>query len=97
MTTITNPDSRRSETSTVDHNQVETTIEQLAAVEMAEELVRISAPILRANILVRLAASLVAFNDWLSGPPMSKRDRLYRDIAEADPRRYTLGFDHWRR
>ena len=97
MTTATNPDPRRFETSTVDHNQVETSLEQVAAVEMAEELVRVSAPIRRPNILVRLAGRLMTFNDWLSGPAMSKRDRLYRNIAEADPKRYTLGYDHWRR
>ena len=97
MTTVTNPDPRRFETSTVDHNQVETSLEQVAAVEMAEELVRVSAPIRRPYILVRLAGRLMPFNDWLSGPAMSKRDRLYRNIAEADPKRYTLGYDHWRR
>jgi hypothetical protein len=97
MTTVTNPDPRHFETSTVDHKQEETSIEQLAAVEMAEELVRVSAPILRPNILVRLAGRLVAFYDWLSGPPMTKRDRLHRNIAEADPRRYTRGYEHWRR
>lgn len=97
MTTVTNPDPRRFETSTVGHNQVETSLEQVAAVEMAEELVRVSAPIRRPYILVRLAGRLMTFNDWLSGPAMSKRDRLYRNIAEADPKRYTLGYDHWRR
>jgi hypothetical protein len=100
MATVTNPDPRHSETSTVDHNQVlteETSLEQVAAVQMAEELVRVSAPIRRPGLLVRLAGSLVAFNDWLSEPAMSKRDRLYRDIAKADPTRYTLGYDHWRR
>ena len=97
MTTLTNPDSRHFETSTVDHNQAETSLEQVAAVEMAEELVRVAAPIRRPNILVRMVGRMVAFNDWLSGPAMSKRDRLYRNIAEADPKRYTLGYDHWRR
>ena len=100
MTTLTNPDSRHFETSTVDHNQVlteETSPEQVAAVEMAEELVRVAAAIRRPNILVRMVGRMVAFNDWLSGPAMSKRDRLYRNIAEADPKRYTLGYDHWRR
>jgi len=97
MTTVTNPDPRRFETSTVDHNQVETSLEQVAAVEMAEELVRVSAPIHRPYIIVRLAGRLMTFNDWLSGPAMSKRDRLYQNIAEADPKRYTLGYDHWRR
>ena len=97
MTTVTNPDPRRFETLTVDDNQVETSLEQVAAVEMAEELVRVSAPIRRPNILVRLAGRLMTFNDWLSGPAMSKRDRLYRNIGEADPKRYTLGYNHWRR
>jgi len=97
MTTVTNPDPRHSETLIVDHSQEETSLEQLSAVETAEELVRVSAPIRRPNILVRLTARLVAFNDWLSGPAMTKRDRLYRNIAEADPKRYTLGYDHWRR
>ena len=96
MTTVTNSDTRRFETSIVDHNQVETLLEQVAALEMAEELVRVSAPIRRPNILVRLAGRLMTFNDWLSGLAMSKRDRLYRNIAEADPKRYTLGYDHWR-
>ena len=97
MTTVTNPDPRLFETSTVDHNQVETSLEQVAAVDMAEDLVRVSAPIRRPNILVRLAGRLMTFNGWLSGPAMSKRDRLYRNIAEADPKRYTLGYNHWRR
>ena len=97
MTTVINPDPRHSETLIVDHNQEETSLEQLSAVETAEELVRVSAPIRRPNILVRLTARLVAFNDWLSGQAMTKRDRLYRNIAEANPKRYTLGYDHWRR
>ena len=39
MTTVTNPDPRRFETYTVNHNQVETSLEQVAAVEMAEEVI----------------------------------------------------------
>ena len=91
MATVTSPDSRNSETPTVEHNQVETSFEQLAAVQMAEELVRVSTPVRRPNLLVRAVGKLVAFNDWLSRPPMTKRDRLYRSIAKANPRRYTLG------
>ena len=34
----------------------------------------------------KLAGSVVAFYDWLSGPPMSERDRIQRDIAECHPR-----------
>ena len=35
MAIVTNPDSRNSGTPTVEHNQLETTYEQLAAVRMA--------------------------------------------------------------
>ena len=37
----------------------------------------------RKSFPVRIAMGFLAFYDWLSGPPMSNRDRLYRDIAEA--------------
>ncbi len=94
MATVTNPDSRNSETPTVEHKQVETTFEQLAAVQTVEELVRVSSPARRSNPLVGAVGKLAAFNDWLSRPPMTKRDRLYRSIAETDPRRYNLGYDH---
>ncbi len=31
----------------------------------------------------RIARGFLAFHDWLSGPPMTHRDRVYRDISEA--------------
>ncbi len=34
-------------------------------------------------ILVRIARGFLAFYDRLSGPGMTDRDRVYRDIAEA--------------
>ena len=34
-------------------------------------------------LLARIARDFLAFYDWLSGPGMTDRDRLYRDIAEA--------------
>ena len=40
-------------------------------------------PSRRKSLPVRMALGILAFYDWLSGPPMTKRDRLYRDIAEA--------------
>jgi len=97
MATVTNPDSRNAETPTVEHNHVETSFEKLAAVQMAKGLVRVSTPVRRPNLLVRAVDKLVVFNYWLSRPPMTKRDRFYRSSAEADPRRYTLGYDYWRR
>ena len=30
-----------------------------------------------------VAGSILAIYDWLSGPPMTERDRIQRDIAEA--------------
>ena len=38
----------------------------------------------------KLAGSVLAFYDWLSGPPMTKRDRMRREIAEAHPRIQTI-------
>lgn len=99
MATIADPAPRHSDTSTVDQHLIiseATSLEQIAAVQMAEELIRVSAPIRGPNVLVRLAESLVALNDWLSGPAMSKRDSLYRDIAEEDRKRIILAVDYWR-
>ena len=31
----------------------------------------------------RIARGFLAFYDWLSGPGMTDRDRVYRDISEA--------------
>ncbi len=31
----------------------------------------------------RIARGFLAFYDWLSGPEMTDRDRVYRDIAKA--------------
>ena len=38
----------------------------------------------------KLAGPVLAFYDWLSGPPMSERDRIQRDIAEAHPQVHTI-------
>ena len=43
----------------------------------------------RDGLLVSIARPIVAFHDWLSGPPMSDRDRLRTAIAEA---RYELRY-----
>jgi len=29
--------------------------------------------------------SVEAFYDWLSGPPLTQRDRMYRNLAERAP------------
>lgn len=36
----------------------------------------------------RIARGFLAFYDWLSGPEMTDRDRVYRDIAKARSQRY---------
>ena len=36
----------------------------------------------------RIARGFLAFYDWLSGPEMTDRDRVYRDIANARSERY---------
>ena len=36
----------------------------------------------------RIARGFLAFYDWLSGPEMTDRDRVYRDIAKARSERY---------
>ena len=33
----------------------------------------------------KLAGSVLAFYAWLSGPPMTERGRIQREIAEAHP------------
>ena len=37
----------------------------------------------QAGLLTRLAHDIVVAYDWLSGPPMSERDRMNRDLAES--------------
>ena len=52
---------------------------------IAEELPGTFTTIHKENVLVLMLKSAVAFFDWLSGPPMTKRDRINRDLAEHIP------------
>ena len=54
--------------------------ERLAATEDPAEVW--AAPCKKA-LPARMARGFLAFYDWLSGPGMTDRDRVYRDIAEA--------------
>ena len=54
----------------------------------AEMVTYAPAPIHRDGLLVSVARQLVAFYDWLSGPPMSDRDRIRSAIAEGRYDRY---------
>ena len=51
-----------------------------------EELIGKPEPVKKESLPHQLAESVLAVYDWLSGPPMSKRDRIQRDIAECHPR-----------
>jgi hypothetical protein len=57
----------------------------IADMLIAEEFPGTFAPVHTDNVLVKMLKSVEAFYDWLSGPPMTKRDRMYRDIAEHSP------------
>ena len=50
-----------------------------------EELIGKPEPAEKESLLHKMAGSVLAFYDWLSGPPMSERDRIRRNIAEAHP------------
>ncbi len=54
--------------------------ERLAATEAPAEFWAVPR---KEAIPARIARSFLAFYDWLSGPGMTDRDRVYRDIAEA--------------
>jgi len=49
----------------------------------AEVVTYVPVPIHRDRLLVSVARQIVAFDDWLSGPPMSDRDRIRSAIAEG--------------
>ncbi len=57
----------------------------IADILIAEELPGTFAPTHRDNILVKMLRSVAAFNDWLSGPSMTKRDRMERELSEHIP------------
>ena len=57
----------------------------IADILIAEELPGTFTTVRMENVLVLMLKSAVAFYDWLSGPPMTKRDRMYREIAEHIP------------
>ena len=72
-------------TRSVDHE-----IEATAAVRAAEELLSDTRPDLSSvepkdNLAAKFAKALLTFYDWLSGPAMTNRDRLRREIAETGP------------
>ena len=99
MTTLIAPS--QSETRTTDSKPlspteaVERLIQFIGQLEEEKEI-RVTAemvtyaptPIRRDGLLVSAGRRIVAFNDWLSGPPMSDRDRIRSAITEGQFERY---------
>jgi len=54
----------------------------------AEMVTYAPAPMHRDGLLLSAGRRIVAFYDWLSGPPMSDRDRIRSAIAEGQFDRY---------
>ncbi len=61
--------------------------ERLTATEDPAEV--LAAPS-KETLPARIARGFLAFYDWLTGPGMTDRDRMYRDIAEARSEWYRL-------
>ena len=57
--------------------------EEIEITTTAEVVTYVPAPIHRDGLLVSVARPMVAFYDWLSGPPMSDRDRIRSAIAKG--------------
>jgi hypothetical protein len=52
---------------------------------IAQDLPGTFTPVHTDSVLVKMLKGVEAFYDWLSGPPMTKRDRMYRELAECIP------------
>ncbi len=44
------------------------------------------------GILPKLGHQIVAFYDWLSGPPMTEQDRITRELAASESLRHLDGY-----
>lgn len=55
--------------------------------ELIEELIRVPSTTHSANLPVRTARRIWAFYDWLSGPAMTKQERMRATLADAENRR----------
>ena len=96
MVTLTHPSphepgtGHREDTATVATiaKEIETALPAADVSIAVEEMLADALPSHRKSLPVRMARGFLAFYDWLTGPPMSKRDRLYRNIAEAGTGRF---------
>ena len=70
--------------------------EPVYAGHMAEGLpaataANVSVPLVRDGFLTSLMGRLAAFNSWLAGPPLSRRDRANARLVRARDERYLSG------
>ena len=90
MVTLTTPTRRNPESRVMDPEAAEVAVispAEIAEMPIAEETAGVFAPVHGDNLLVTMLRSALAFYDWMSGPPMTKRERIRRAIAEATPGR----------
>ncbi len=85
MVTLTTPNRRNTEAPVIDPESGVMSPAVVADMLIAEEMTGSFAPAKEEHLLVKMLRSVAAFYDSLSGPAMTKRDRVIRDIAEAHP------------
>ena len=76
---------RNSEAPVIDPEAPVMSPESIGDMLIAEELPGTFTPVRRDNLLLKMLKSVEAFYDWLSGPPVTQRDRMYWNLAERAP------------
>ena len=85
MVTLTTPNRRNTEAPVIDPESGVMSPAVVADMLITEEMTGAFAPVKEDNLLVKMLRGVAAFYDSLSGPAMTKRDRVLRDIAETNP------------
>ena len=85
MVTLTTPNRRNTEAPVIDPESGVMSPAVVADMLITEEMTGAFAPVKENNLLVKMLRGVAAFYDSLSGPAMTKRDRVLRDIAETNP------------
>ena len=85
MVTLTTPNRRNTEAPVIDPESGVMSPAVVADMLITEEMTGAFAPVKEDNLLVNMLRGVAAFYDSLSGPAMTKRDRVLRDIAETNP------------
>ena len=84
MVTLTTPNRRNTEAPVIDPESGIMSPAVVADMLIAEEMTGKFTPVHEDNLLVKMLRSVLGFYDFLSGPAMTKRERVRRDIAEAN-------------